>query len=149
MLLLLDNGFLAYADESHIDKCLSADEYDAFVNFTICVLKLMNIINVLMLAVRHGLIRSLRHEHYTSTIRTHRRGFYQSSFALARLKRAPIRANTSSLATFFWMLALMHWVMNLQNATQAQSIALLPSLHKHCYAPILWSKTHEPEPSQN
>jgi hypothetical protein len=34
MLLLLDNGFLAYADESHIDKCLSADEYDAFVNFT-------------------------------------------------------------------------------------------------------------------
>ena len=31
MLILLDNGFLAYADESHIDDCLSADEYAAFM----------------------------------------------------------------------------------------------------------------------
>ena len=30
MLLLLDNGFLAYADESHIDACLSADEYEVY-----------------------------------------------------------------------------------------------------------------------
>jgi hypothetical protein len=29
--LLLDNGFLAYADESHIEKCLSADQYAHFV----------------------------------------------------------------------------------------------------------------------
>jgi hypothetical protein len=34
MLLLLDNGFLAYADESHIEKCLSADQYAHFVNYT-------------------------------------------------------------------------------------------------------------------
>ena len=34
MLILLDNGFLTYADEGHIDKCLSADEYHAFVNYT-------------------------------------------------------------------------------------------------------------------
>jgi len=34
MLLLLDNGFLAYADQSHVDECLSAKEYAAFVNLT-------------------------------------------------------------------------------------------------------------------
>jgi hypothetical protein len=32
------------------------------------------------------------------------------------------------------MLALMRWAVNLQNATQAQSIALPPSSHRHCYA---------------
>ena len=31
MLLLLDNGFLAYADDSHIEQCLSADQYKDFV----------------------------------------------------------------------------------------------------------------------
>lgn len=31
MLILLDNGFLTYADESHVDKCLSADQYKDFV----------------------------------------------------------------------------------------------------------------------
>ena len=30
MLILLDNGFLTYADESHIDACLSADEYEVY-----------------------------------------------------------------------------------------------------------------------
>jgi hypothetical protein len=34
MLLLLDNGFLAYADDSHIEQCLSADQYKDFVNYT-------------------------------------------------------------------------------------------------------------------
>lgn len=34
MLLRLDNGFLTYASESCLDECLSADEYDALVNFT-------------------------------------------------------------------------------------------------------------------
>jgi hypothetical protein len=34
MLLLLDNGFLAYADESHVDECLSANQYADFVNYT-------------------------------------------------------------------------------------------------------------------
>jgi len=29
MLITLDNGFLTYADESHLDACLSADEYAA------------------------------------------------------------------------------------------------------------------------
>ena len=33
MLLLLDNGFLAYADESHIEKCLSADQYADYIGF--------------------------------------------------------------------------------------------------------------------
>lgn len=32
MLLFLDNGFLTYADESHLDGCLSADEYAALAN---------------------------------------------------------------------------------------------------------------------
>lgn len=27
MLLLLDNGFLTYAHEAHLDECLSANEY--------------------------------------------------------------------------------------------------------------------------
>lgn len=27
MLLLLDNGFFTYADESHLDTCLSESEY--------------------------------------------------------------------------------------------------------------------------
>lgn len=29
MLLLLDNGFLTYASESHLNGCLSADQYAA------------------------------------------------------------------------------------------------------------------------
>jgi hypothetical protein len=29
MLILLDNGFLAYADDSHIEQCLSANQYAA------------------------------------------------------------------------------------------------------------------------
>ena len=30
MLITLDNGFLTYADESHLDACLSADEYEVY-----------------------------------------------------------------------------------------------------------------------
>ena len=33
-LILLDNGFLTFDHELHIDKCLSADEYAAFVDYT-------------------------------------------------------------------------------------------------------------------
>jgi hypothetical protein len=29
-LILLDNGFLTYAHELHIDACLSADEYEVY-----------------------------------------------------------------------------------------------------------------------
>ena len=34
MLLRLDNGFLTYASESHLDSCMSANEYAHFVNYT-------------------------------------------------------------------------------------------------------------------
>lgn len=30
MLITLDNGFLTYADESHLDAVLSADEYEVY-----------------------------------------------------------------------------------------------------------------------
>ena len=33
-LILLDNGFMTYPHYLHIDKCLSADEYAHFVNYT-------------------------------------------------------------------------------------------------------------------
>jgi hypothetical protein len=33
MLILLDNGFLTYADEGHLDACVSAHEYANFINF--------------------------------------------------------------------------------------------------------------------
>lgn len=34
MLLRLDNGFLTYASESHLDGCMSANQYAHFVNYT-------------------------------------------------------------------------------------------------------------------
>jgi hypothetical protein len=34
MLILLDNGFLAYADQSHIYQCLSAKEYEHLTQIT-------------------------------------------------------------------------------------------------------------------
>jgi stress response protein SCP2 len=51
------------------------------------------------------------------------------------LKRAPISFQYIIIATF-WMLALMHWVMNLPLTLKRRAFAAAIVTQRHCYAPI-------------